>query len=176
MRRDLRSGAFEQRVRECERVRDEAARLLSRPLGWLSELRRAELESIAPELDPILLRRARHVIGENERVEQFADALESHAMIEAGHALYASHQSLRDDYEVSWLEADWLVEHSRSLSGMIGARMTGAGFGGCTLHLAQAEHAPALATRLTSAFEQQFGRPGQVHRLLPADGASFSLG
>ncbi len=176
VRRDLRSGAFERRVRECERARDEAARLLSRPLAWLSELRGADLTALEPRLDPTLLRRVRHVTGENERVERFAAALESHAMIEAGEALYASHESLRVDYEVSWPEADWLVSRSRELRGMVGARMTGAGFGGCTLHLAQAEHAAALAARLQADFEEAFGRPGRIHRLVASDGASLVLG
>ena len=176
VRRDLRSGAFEQRVRECERARDEAARLLSRPLAWLSELRSADLAALESRLDPTLLCRARHVTGENERVARFAAALESHAMIEAGEALYASHESLRADYDVSWPEADWLVGHSRELTGMIGARMTGAGFGGCTLHLARREHAAALAARLGRDFEGAFGRAGRIHRLVPSNGASLALG
>ena len=136
----------------------------------------AEALALEPRLDPTLLRRVRHVTGENERVERFVAALESHAMIEAGEALYASHESLRVDYEVSWPEADWLVSRSRELRGMVGARMTGAGFGGCTLHLAQAEHAAALAARLQGDFEEAFGLPGRMHRLVASDGASLALG
>jgi galactokinase len=155
--RSLRSGAYAERRSECERALEGARRALGRSLASLSELAETELAAVAPVLDPVALRRARHVVGENRRVDALVDALAGADAAAAGAALFASHASLRDDFEVSCAEADALVDDARAL-GFIGARMTGAGFGGCTVQLAQADRAEPQARALAERFRARFGR------------------
>jgi galactokinase len=87
--------------------------------------------------------------------------------------MFASHESLRVDYEVTVPESDALVEDSAALAGCIGARMTGAGFGGCTVHLVEAAQAPAFATGLSRAFDARFGREPRYWRTRAAAGANL---
>ena len=156
--RSLRSGAYAERRSECERALGLARRALGRPLASLSALSLDDLPELERALDPVALRRARHVVGENARVRTFAAALARGELGAAGEAMYASHASLRDDYAVSCAESDALVSDSRALAGCLGARMTGAGFGGCTLHALEVEHADAFAPALAERFRARFGR------------------
>src|SRR5262249_43343016 len=139
--RSLRAGKYAERRAECERALDGARAALGRALRSLSELGPEDLPRLAGALDPVALRRARAVVGETRRVVEFAAEVASGGLAAAGARMFASHASLRDDYEVSCAEADALVEDSRGLPGCAGARMTGAGFGGCTLHWVEAARA-----------------------------------
>jgi galactokinase len=85
--------------------------------------------------DETVFRRAKHVISENNRVLKAIDALKSNRLEEFGQLMNESHNSLRDDYEVTGTELDTLVEEARKIKGVLGSRMTGAGFGGCTVSL-----------------------------------------
>jgi galactokinase len=123
--RQLAGTAYAQRRAECEA----AARLV----GPLRDAKRADVESIT---DPVLRRRARHVVSENERVLACAAALCAGDVANAGNAMIASHASLRDDFAVSTPVLDELVERLLRIDGVIGARLTGAGFGGCVVALA----------------------------------------
>ena len=171
--RGLRSGAYAERRAECERALEGARRVLERPLGSLSEVVIADFERLERALEPVSFRRARHVISENARVREFAAALEVGALGRAGAAMFASHESLRVDYEVTVRESDALVEDSRALAGCIGARMTGAGFGGCTVHLVESTQAGAFATALSRAFDARFGRKPRFWRTRAAAGANL---
>lgn len=155
--RSLRAGAYAERRRECERALAGARRALARPLASLSELVDDELPALADALDPVCLRRARHVVTENRRVDLLAEALARGDARAAGRAMFASHASLRSDFEVSCAECDALVDDAREL-GCIGARMTGAGFGGCIVALAEAPRAASFATALAERFRARFGR------------------
>ena len=106
--------------------------------GVVGPLRDASLRDLDGIGDPVARRRARHVITENERVREFADALTSSDLATAGQAMTASHASLRDDFEVSTPRLDALVERLSATPGVYGARLTGAGFGGCAVALAEA--------------------------------------
>jgi len=165
--RSLRSGAYAERRAECERARAGASRALGRPLVSLSALSEGDLAAAAGALEPVALRRARHVVGENARVRACTAALAAESLAEAGEALYASHVSLRDDFEVSCAESDALVEDSRAL-GCLGARMTGAGFGGCTLHVLAADRAAGFAPALAARFAVRFGRTPRHWRVRAA--------
>jgi galactokinase len=156
--RSLRSGAYAQRRAECARALEGARAALRRPLESLSELSPSDLSQLDRALDPVALRRARHVVHENRRVRGFAEALERRDFAAAGVELFASHASLRDDYEVSCPESDALVADSRELAGCVGARMTGAGFGGCTVQLVEAARADSFAAALAELFRARFGR------------------
>jgi galactokinase len=131
VRRALVGSAYAQRRAQCEA----AALALGRPL------RDATLEDASELDDPQLRRRARHVISENQRVRTFVDALRAGDIATAGEAMYASHVSLRDDFEVSTAELDARVERLMGTPGVWGARLTGAGFGGCVVALTEPDAA-----------------------------------
>lgn len=124
--RDLRTSAYAQRVAEC------------RAAAELVDLRGTKLADLDRIDDPAVRRRARHVISENRRVVEFAEALASGDLPAAGRLMLASHESLRDDFEVSTPVLDALVEDLLATPGVLGARLTGAGFGGCVVALTTA--------------------------------------
>jgi len=125
-RRDLRSSAYATRVAECE-----AAAAVVGPLGL------AGPDDLAGLRDPVLRRRARHVVSECARVDAVAGALAEGDLVGAGAEMDASHRSLAEEFEVSTPELDELVGSLRSRPGVVGARVTGAGFGGCVVVLTE---------------------------------------
>ena len=137
--RTLVGSAYAERRSQCEA----AARLI----GPLRDATVADVERLT---DAVLRRRARHVVTENERVLTFADALRSRDMRAAGQLMAKSHNSLRDDFEVSTSALDRLVERLLTTPGVYGARLTGAGFGGCVVALAEPD-SPAAGWRLSAA-------------------------
>ena len=125
-RRALRDTPYADRRAQCEAAETE-----------IGPLRDAALDDVAHLVDPVLRRRARHVVTENERVRQAADALVDGRVDLLGPILTESHESLRDDFEVSLPVLDELVRRLRTTPGVLGARLTGAGFGGCVVALAE---------------------------------------
>ena len=117
------------------------------------------------------VRRARHVITENDRTVEAAEALATGDAARMGELMNASHASLRDDFEVSSEALDVMVECARATAGCHGARMTGAGFGGCAVALAEAEAAEALARTAGDAYRQATGNQPQVYVCTATDGA-----
>jgi galactokinase len=174
--RELRSGKYAERRAQCERALARARVELGRSLASLSELELGEIPRLERALPDLELRRARHVVSENARVRAFAAALEREDRASAGAALFASHDSLRADYEVTCPESDALVEDSRGVDGCLGARMTGAGFGGCTLHLVEAGRAPDVAARLGARFRARFGRTPPAFATRAAAPAALEMG
>ncbi len=121
-----------------------------------------------------LFRRARHVVTEMARVEEFAEALQSGDEERVGKLMREGHNSLRDDFEVSCVELDVLVDAAYEFGhgrGLLGSRMTGGGFGGSTVSLVRAEEADALLTYLEDAFEKRFGRTIEPFITVAANGA-----
>jgi galactokinase len=116
-------------------------------------------------------RRARHVAGENERVLAAVEALRQGDVAAAGVLMNASHDSLRDDYEVSCPELDCLVDTARGVEGVYGARMTGGGFGGAIVALTQPGAVEALATALRARFADRYGRVPPVMTVRASQGA-----
>lgn len=106
------------------------------------------IEKFGGELSPVVRRRCRHVVGENERALAAVAALKSGSLDVFGRLMTESHQSLRDDFEVSCEQLDLLVELAHDIEGVLGSRMTGAGFGGCTVSLVQKDAVPELINRL----------------------------
>jgi galactokinase len=134
----------------------------------LRDVTPAMLDSAADRLDPVVLRRCRHVVAENERVCSTVDALEAGDLATVGEMFAASHESLRDLYEVSSPELDALVEIASDVPGVIAARMTGAGFGGCTVNLVR----PDAVDALRSAVEERYpARTGLTPRIFPVSAA-----
>jgi galactokinase len=107
--------------------------------------------------DPVLEKRALHVISENFRVEEAADALKAGDLISFGKLMYASHQSLKEWYEVSGKELDAIVDFCKTYNGCIGARMTGAGFGGCAIALVKKESFDDFWAQLITCYQNKIG-------------------
>ncbi len=122
-------------------------------------------------LDEVLLRRARHVVTENQRVLAAAEALKTANWSTLGQLLFESHQSLRDDYQVSCEELDVLVELAQAQDAVFGARMTGGGFGGCVVALVDREALLSVATSICQGYAQRVGLSPRCYRVNPASGA-----
>ncbi len=137
----------------------------------LRDLDPARLAEAAPLLDAETLRRCRHVVHENERVLACVTALEAGDLASVGRLLAESHASLRDLYEVSSPELDALVEIATGVQGVVGARMTGAGFGGCTVNLVARDAVGALEAAVEREYERRSGLRARVIAVAPADGA-----
>jgi galactokinase len=174
VRRELADGAYNLRVEECARALAEARRagIASAQASSLSELDVDDLGALESTLDSQLLRRVRHVLTENARVDAFEAALRVGSLARAGELLCESQRSLRDDYEVSIPELDVLCELGEAQPGVHGSRLTGAGFGGCVLHLAAATQAEAALEGICSGFERRFARRPRSWVLRSGRGAS----
>ena len=126
-----------------------------------------KLELILPEL---LYRRVRHVVSENERVMKTVACLHDHDLETLGILLHGSHDSLRDDYEVSCNELDWQVDYAKSADFNYGSRMMGGGFGGCTIHLTKSTWSEAYCLRWQKDYMDTFGIECQIIEISPGDG------
>lgn len=136
--RGLTDSKYNERVSECQT----AVKMLSagKPISLLAEMNLADFSKYEHFItDEVIKRRARHVISENDRTFEAVKVLKAGDLIRFGQLMNESHDSLRDDYEVTGIELDTLVAESRKIPGVIGSRMTGAGFGGCTVSLVRDE-------------------------------------
>jgi galactokinase len=116
-------------------------------------------------------RRCRHIVTENQRVLEAAKALRGGDTRQFGDLMYESHASLRDDYEVSCKELDLLVDIASSSPGVFGARMTGGGFGGCTVNMVRADASTSFQEHLTQAYRSATGITPEIYVCEPAQGA-----
>jgi galactokinase len=171
VRRALTASAYNQRREECYRAVELLFVLLRgrRPRS-LRDITPRDLRINGRFLPEDLLRRARHVVSENARVLAAVDALQRGDLVEAGRLLYASHESLARDYEVSSPELDLMVELACSLEGVVGARMTGAGFGGCTVNLVSADAVDAFGEEVIQAHRARTGLPAEMYVCRAVDG------
>ncbi len=154
VRRRLASSGYNRRREECR----EAAAFFKRidpSTGSLRDLTPARLEAHADALAPDLVRRCRHVVGENERVLEACRLLESGDHAGLGALMHEAHVSLRDDFEVSHPVVDRLVETAMEIPGVLGSRLTGAGFGGCTVNLVLETSVPTFAERARKCAEAE---------------------
>jgi galactokinase len=163
--RGLGDSAYNERRGECER----AAELLGVPA--LRDASMADLEAKAGSMDETLVRRARHIVGENERVLATVNALREGRIDELGAVFEASHRSYSQDFEASLPEIDVLVDVARTTPGVVAARLTGGGFGGCTVNLVDAESAAAAAESILERYRTRTGLAGRSWISRPADGA-----
>lgn len=170
VKRTLAKSEYETRTRQCA---DAVARLRSAglPARSLRDVSLADLAGAKSALDGVLLRRARHVMSENDRVLRAVNALEQGDLTKFGKLMNESHASLRDDYEVSSPELDALVEIAQKQPGALGARMTGAGFGGCTVNLVSSENAAAFADAVRDGYRKAMGHDAEVYTFQASDGA-----
>jgi len=158
----LASDGYNERRADCEAgVRALAVRLPR--IRALRDVSYADLEANADVLPERVYRRCRHVVTENARTLSAADALRDGDLARFGVLMAASHASLRDDYDVSTRELDAMVEAAMASDGVIGARMTGGGFGGCTVNLVHAASAPQFARDVARGYEARTGRAPEIY-------------
>lgn len=170
VKRELAASAYNTRRAECE----EGVRILARRFPEVRALRDATLDQlqICREVVPEnVFKRCRHVITEDARVMQAADALEQNRLDDLSRAMAESHRSLREDYEVSCAELDLMVELANQSPGVRGARMTGAGFGGCTINLVEHDAVDLFRERVSAEYARQTGIQPDIYVCHAADGA-----
>jgi galactokinase len=168
--RALAMSAYNQRLAECAR----SLTVLGRGPNGVRSLRDASatlVESGREELGPVLYRRCRHIVIENERVLALMDALNADDRVAIGDLMARSHASLRDDYEVSSPELDAMVEAAAQCPGFVGGRLTGAGFGGCTVNFVERSKVEEFAAEVAIRYRNAMGMDAKVYVCEGADGA-----
>jgi len=168
--RGLAGSAYNERRAECDRA-VAALRELDPTVRTLRDVTPALLAAGADRLDDVARRRATHVVTEDQRVLDTVVALETGDLPAVGAAFAASHRSLRDDFEVSSPALDALVDIAIGVPGVIGARLTGAGFGGCTVNLVRDEAVDALRGAIVADYPARTGLTPMVLEVRAADGA-----
>lgn len=163
---ELVDSAYNERVAQCR----EAVERLGDDVSSLRDLSVEEFERRRDDLPDPVDRRAEHVVYENERVREAARALADGALDRVGALMYDSHGSLRENYEVSCAELDAVVDVARDVDGVLGARMTGAGFGGCVVALVRADATAAFEETVASEYEDRTGVAPDVYPCRTADG------
>ncbi len=164
-RRGLVDSAYNERRAQCEAV----AQLFG--VKALRDVTLEQLNEKRDQLDRVAYRRARHVISENDRTLMAVDAMKHGEAIELGQLMQLSHMSLRDDFEVSSNELNAMVEFAERRAGCYGARMTGAGFGGCAVALVRQDAAEAFSTEVTAEYEDATGLTPNVYICTATNGA-----
>jgi len=165
------AGEYNARRQQCE----EGVRLLSAALPGIRSLRdlsAEQLERNKSGLPELIYRRCHHVVSENQRVFEMAEALAQGDLQSVGNLMGDSHRSLRDDYQVSCAELDIMVEIAAGLHGVVGARMTGGGFGGCTVNLVDAREAELIEHELARQYEARTGIRPEAYVLNATDGVT----
>ena len=165
-------GEYNVRRAECE----EAVRKLSTALPQVRSLRDVSSEELAQNkklLSNTLYRRCRHIISENKRVQDVAELFEEGRVDGLRELMAASHESMRDDYEISCRELDVMVEIAERQRGVYGARMTGGGFGGCTINFVDAEHAAEFQARVSAEYEMAIGLRPDIYICEASQGAEL---
>lgn len=173
VKHELGSGEYAKRRAECE----VAAKILRVP--FLRDATAEALEEARGNMDGIVFRRARHVIGEIERTVHAAAGIRASNWPTVGQLMYASHRSLRDDYEVSCAELDAVVEIAEAIDvqgGLYGCRMTGGGFGGCAVALVKADAVAGISKRISGDYLAKTGSAATIFSSRPAAGATIVKG
>jgi galactokinase len=173
VKRALAQSEYEVRLKQC---RGAVAKLCTtgRAVKSLRDVALSDLDATRDAMKDVLWRRARHVVSENQRTLEAVSVLQAGNLERFGELMNQSHESLRDDYEVSSKELDQLVELARRQPGVLGARMTGAGFGGCTVNLVRADAAADFAQAVARGYEKALGLKTEIYVCQASDGALVS--
>ncbi|HAX73289.1 MAG TPA: galactokinase [Firmicutes bacterium] len=168
-KRELADSKYNERRGEC----DQALALLQTKanMNFLCDLTEAQFNDVSDVLEnEVLYKRAKHAVTENERVVKAIDALAAKDLVKFGELLNQSHISLRDDYEVTGLELDTIVELAWAQEGVLGARMTGAGFGGCAIALVKQENLEAAREAIAAGYKKAIGYEADFYVATIGDG------
>jgi len=168
-KRGLADSKYNERVAECQLAVTYLSRL--QPISRLGEISFMQFFKMQEEIpDELVRRRARHVISENQRVLNSVSALLRNDLLQFGALMNASHESLRDNYEVTGIELDTMVEEARKINGVIGSRMTGAGFGGCTVSLVREDVAERFIEQVGREYRLKTGLQPEFYHVEVSDG------
>ena len=170
VRHSVATGEYNKRRVECET----GARFFAERVPGartLREITPGDFEKFAGQLPEVIQMRCRHVLTENSRVLRAAESLKSGDLGQLGRLMESSHASLRDDFEVSCEELDLMVRLAQQNEGVYGARMTGGGFGGCTIKLVREDNVEEFQTKVAAAYERATGRAPEIYSTAAADGA-----
>ena len=173
VKHELGSSEYNTRRTECEAGVQHFAQMIPN-IQALRDVTVDDLERYGRDLNEVIYKRCRHVITENARVLEAAAALEGNDLNAFGALMAASHRSLRDDYEVSCAELDTMVDLATPIEGVYGARMTGGGFGGCTINLVKADSVGEFKQTVARGYEQATGLAPEIFVCSTADGAAPS--
>jgi len=171
VKHELASGEYNRRRADCEA----GVRVFRQTMPQVHALRDVSMQDLPAhrnELPEVVYRRCRHVISENQRVLDAAAALRAGDLEQFGRLMYESHRSLRNDYEVSAKELDLLVEIASSCEGVFGSRMTGGGFGGCTISLVRSDGVEQFRQSIVKKYKEQTGITADLYVCSAAQGAS----
>jgi galactokinase len=170
VKHELASSAYKARTEQCAAAVDLVRRRHPR-VESLRDVTPAMLEEAESSMDPVIARRARHVVTEDARVVQFVSACREDAIKRMGELFEASHRSLQHDYEVSCDELDFLVDAALGIEGVYGARMTGGGFGGCTVNLMRPAAVAHFEREIARLYRERFGIHPRIYACRPSWGA-----
>jgi len=171
VQRGLVNSEYNKRREECKRATEFFNHKLKREIRALRDVTLDEYKKYQSQLPEVIARRARHIISENDRVQVGVKALREGNFSAFGQLMIESHQSLRDDYEVSCEELDLLVDLALKQEGVLGARMTGAGFGGCTVNLLRREYIDVFEKTIKQEYKKNTGISPDIYVTPPAEGA-----
>lgn len=170
VKHELASSEYNVRRQQCE----EGVRILHQHYPEVTQLRDVTsemLEKHRSEFDPVIYKRCYYVVEEDKRVEEVCALLKMGSLDQAGQLLYASHSGLQHDYEVSCRELDLLVKLVKEETFVLGARMMGGGFGGCTINIIHKDAIDALVARIAPVYKENTGKDLQAHEVVTDDGA-----
>ena len=166
----LDSGSFNDRVHQCQLAVEQINSV--RPIQYLAELSQVDFDQVKDAItDETAHRRARHVVGEVQRTKDAVEALKNGDIVKFGQLMNQSHVSLRDDYEVTGPQLDALAEAAWKIDGVLGSRMTGGGFGGCTVSLVREEAIPAFIEKVGAEYTEKTGLTADFYIAEIGDGA-----
>jgi galactokinase len=163
VKHELGASAYRVRVDECAMAAD-ALKVAS-----LRDATIAQLETTP--MPAVVLRRARHILTENSRVQLFVNAAARGDLGRMGQLFYESHVSMQHDYEISCEEIDFLVQSAKGIEGVYGARMTGGGFGGCTVNLVRPDAVERFSAQICTRYEERYGIHPSIIHCVPSSGA-----
>ena len=170
VKHELGTSAYRDRVAECQQA-VAAIREIDANVQSLRDVPLSFFERIQDSIPLIPRRRARHVVSENQRVIDFGVVATAHNLHEMGRLFVASHRSMQYDYEITCEEIDFLVDTAIKLPGVHGARMTGGGFGGCTVNLVAPHAAEKFREQITRSYQERFDKTPVFYDCTPAAGA-----
>ena len=171
-KRGLGDSKYNERRSECETALAEIQKV--KEVASLGALTIEEFEAVKDAIqDPVRQRRAKHAVYENQRTIQAVEALKNNEIDKFGQLMNESHVSLRDDYEVTGIELDTLAEEAWKCEGVIGSRMTGAGFGGCTVSIVEDEAIEAFIATVGAAYQEKIGYAADFYVVDIGDGAGI---
>jgi len=168
-------GAYNERRESCEGAAEFFAKNLPHPVSALRDVSMQELQSLSKQMEPHHAMRSAHIIGENERVLKGIEALKQDDFKTFGELMYASHESSISNFENSCDELDFIVDSTRRIPGVLGARLSGGGFGGSVIVLCNARDVDTIGKAVSTSYKTQFNQICDIIVIKPSEGAKLVI-